>query len=159
MLPSTFDIMWPMQQQSLILLHPTVKEKMHLQENTLFDLDLVTWNVAQYPLHNVTYSDAQTDRRTTDRLWYKINIPFFLKKNASIMTQFVMLVLIISVCSHSSDEPAELCILTSLWCSHTQSFFWLIWFFTPGSLHPSQHFSVMLGRIFLGLTGTRVSQK
>ena len=32
---------------------------MHLQENTLFDLDLgvkVTQNVAQYPLHHVTYS-------------------------------------------------------------------------------------------------------
>ena len=28
MLPSTFDIMWSMHQQSLILLHPTVKEKM-----------------------------------------------------------------------------------------------------------------------------------
>ena len=35
MLPSTLDLMWPMHQQSLILLHPT--EKMHLQENTLFD--------------------------------------------------------------------------------------------------------------------------
>ena len=39
-LPITLDIMWPMHQQSLMLLHPTVKEKMHLQENTLFDLDL-----------------------------------------------------------------------------------------------------------------------
>ena len=32
---------------------------MHLQENTLFDLDLevkVTRNVAQYPLHHVTYA-------------------------------------------------------------------------------------------------------
>ena len=29
--------MWPMHQQSLMLLHPMVKEKMHLQENTLFD--------------------------------------------------------------------------------------------------------------------------
>ena len=38
LLPSTLDIMWPMHQQSLILLHPMVKEKMHLQENTLFDL-------------------------------------------------------------------------------------------------------------------------
>ena len=31
---------------------------MHLQENTFFDLDLGvkdTWNVNQYPLHNVTY--------------------------------------------------------------------------------------------------------
>ena len=40
MLPSTLDIMWPMHQQSLMLLHPTFKEKIHLQENTLFDLDL-----------------------------------------------------------------------------------------------------------------------
>ena len=39
MLPSTLEIMWPMHQQSLILVHPTVKEKMHLQENTLFDLN------------------------------------------------------------------------------------------------------------------------
>ena len=37
-----------------MLLHPMVKEKMHLQENTLFDLDLgvkVILNVAQYPMH------------------------------------------------------------------------------------------------------------
>ena len=82
-----------------------VKE-MHLQEITLFDLDLgvkVTRSVAQYPLHHVTYlgtkfkvavsnglggdaftrnvtdgrTDGRTDRRTTDRLWYEINIPFF----------------------------------------------------------------------------------
>ena len=39
MLLSTFGIMWLMNQQSLMLLHPMVKEKMHLQENTLFDLD------------------------------------------------------------------------------------------------------------------------
>ena len=51
-----------MHQQSLILLHPTVKEKMHLQENTLFDLDLwfkVTRNVAQCPLHHVTYAPTE----------------------------------------------------------------------------------------------------
>ena len=90
-----------------MLLHPIVKEKMHLQENTLFDLDLgvkVTQNDAQYPLHHVTYShskfevatlnslggdtftrngrtDRQTDGQTTDRLWYEINYsPFFLKE-------------------------------------------------------------------------------
>ena len=42
--------------------HPMVKEKMHLQENTLFDLDLgvkVTLNVAQYPQHHVTYAPAK----------------------------------------------------------------------------------------------------
>ena len=55
-----------MYQQSLILLHPTVKEKMHLQENTLFALDLqvkVTRNVAKCPLHHVTY--APTDFEVT----------------------------------------------------------------------------------------------
>ena len=31
-LPSTLYILWPMCQQNLMLLHPTVKEKMHLQE-------------------------------------------------------------------------------------------------------------------------------
>ena len=47
-----------MHQQSLILLHPTVKEKMHLQVNTLFDLDLRTI-VAQCPLHHVTYAHTE----------------------------------------------------------------------------------------------------
>ena len=80
---------------------------MHLQENALFDLDLgvkVTWNVAQYALHFVTYlgikfevarsnslggdtftrnvTDARTDGRTTDRLWYEINIAFFSKEKS-----------------------------------------------------------------------------
>ena len=40
MLPSTRDFMWPLHQQNLMLLHLMVKEKMNLQENTLFDLDL-----------------------------------------------------------------------------------------------------------------------
>ena len=51
-----------MNQHSLMLLHPMVKEKMHLQENTLFDLDLgvkVTQNVAQCPLHHVTYAPTE----------------------------------------------------------------------------------------------------
>ena len=62
MLPSTLVIMWPMHQQSLMLQHPMVKEKMHLQENTLFDLNLgvkLTRNVAQYPQHHVTYAPAK----------------------------------------------------------------------------------------------------
>ena len=75
---------------------------MHLQENKLFDLDVgvkVTGKIAQYPLHHVTYTPAKfevttsnsfgedtitrsmkrghMDRWTMDRLWYKINIPFF----------------------------------------------------------------------------------
>ena len=55
-----------MHQQSLILLHPTVREKMHLQEYTVFDFDLrvkVTRNVAQCPLHHVT--NAPTDFEVT----------------------------------------------------------------------------------------------
>ena len=38
MLPSTLYIMWPIQLQSLKLLLLTLKEEIHLQENTLFDL-------------------------------------------------------------------------------------------------------------------------
>ena len=71
MLPSTFNIMLPMHQQSLILLHPTVKEKMHLQENTLFDLDLwvkVTQNVAQCPLHHVAYAPTEFEVTTSKGL-------------------------------------------------------------------------------------------
>ena len=45
---------------------------MHLQENTLYDLDLcvldllvkVTQNVAQYPLHHVTYAPAKFEVAT-----------------------------------------------------------------------------------------------
>ena len=41
---------------------------MHLQENTLFDLDLgvkVTQNVAKYPRHHVTYAPAKFDIATS----------------------------------------------------------------------------------------------
>ena len=51
-----------------MLLHPMVKEKVHLQENTLFDLDLgvkITQNVAQYPRQNVTYAPAKFDIATS----------------------------------------------------------------------------------------------
>ena len=57
-----------MHQQSLILLHPMVKEKMHIQENTLFDFDLcvkVIQNVAQYPLHHVTYALTEFEVTTS----------------------------------------------------------------------------------------------
>ena len=50
-----------------MLLHPMVKEKMHLHENTLFDLGLglkVTQNVVQYPRHHVTYAPAKFDIAT-----------------------------------------------------------------------------------------------
>ena len=51
-----------MHQQNLILLHTRDKEKMHPQENTLFDLDFgvkVTRNIAQCPLHHVTYAPTE----------------------------------------------------------------------------------------------------
>ena len=52
--------------QSLKLLRPMVK-KMHLQKNTLFDLDpkvkgvKFARNLAQYPQHHVTYAPAKSD--------------------------------------------------------------------------------------------------
>ena len=46
--------------QSLKLLCPTVWEEMHLQENTFLDLGVkATQNIAQYPLHHVTYAPAK----------------------------------------------------------------------------------------------------
>ena len=119
MLPSTLYIMWTIQLQSLKLLGLTVKEEIHLQENSIFDLwpwpwgqghtkccpvpstscdlfsykvwscyikrlrrrciykkiqyltfdlDLgvkVTQNVAQYPLHHVTYSATKFEVATS----------------------------------------------------------------------------------------------
>ena len=71
---------------------------------------------AQYPLHYVTYAayaatkfedatsndlggdaftrnmtDNNNYARTTDRLWYKITIAFFLKKKAGIMTENIII--------------------------------------------------------------------
>ena len=43
-------------------MHQQKKFDMHLQENTLFDLDLwvkVTQNVVHYPLHHVTYAPTE----------------------------------------------------------------------------------------------------
>ena len=44
---------------------------MHLQENTLFDLDLdvkVSQNVAQYPLHHVIYAPVKFEADTFNSL-------------------------------------------------------------------------------------------
>ena len=60
-----------MRQQGLMLLHPAVKEKIHLQINTLFDLDLgvkVTLNVAQCPQHHVTYAPTEFEVTTSKGL-------------------------------------------------------------------------------------------
>ena len=57
-----------MHQQSLIMLDPTVEEKMHLQENTLNDQVKVTRNVAQCPLHHVTYAPTEFEVTTSKAL-------------------------------------------------------------------------------------------
>ena len=51
--------------QSLKLLCPIVNVEMHLQLNTLFD-QLVTQNIAQYPLHHVTLSPAKFEVDTSN---------------------------------------------------------------------------------------------
>ena len=67
-LPSTLYIMLPMHLQSLKLLHPKVEE-MHLKENTVFDLGVkVTQNIAQYPLHHVTYAAPKFEVATSNSL-------------------------------------------------------------------------------------------
>ena len=55
-----------MHMQSLMLIHPRVLKKMHLQENILFDLDLGSG--AQYPLHYVTYASANIEVATANGL-------------------------------------------------------------------------------------------
>ena len=48
-----------------------IKEKIHLQENTLFDLDLrvkVTQNVAQCSLRHVTYAPTEFEVSTSKAL-------------------------------------------------------------------------------------------
>ena len=52
-------------QLSLILLHPTVKEKMHLQKkNTLYKIR----NVAQCPLHPVNFAPTEFEVTTSKAL-------------------------------------------------------------------------------------------
>ena len=71
MLPRALYIMWPMHLQSLKLLCQKLEEEKHLQENSLFDLDLgvkVTRNVAQYPLHHVTYPATKFEVATSNPL-------------------------------------------------------------------------------------------
>ena len=48
-----------------------VKEEMHLQENTLYDLNLVvkvTQNVVQCPLNHMTYACAKFEVATSNSL-------------------------------------------------------------------------------------------
>ena len=81
---------------------------MNLQEIILFDLGAkVTRNIAQFPLHviyastkfeiatsyglgedTITCTRNVTDGRTTDRLWYENNIPYFSNEKAGILSYF-----------------------------------------------------------------------
>ena len=66
-LPSTLYIMRPMHLQHLKLLRPTVMEQMHLQENTVLDLDLgfqLTQDVVQHTLYHATYAFAKFNAAT-----------------------------------------------------------------------------------------------
>ena len=59
--------------RSLKLICPMVKEEMHLQENTLYDLDLdlvlkVTQNVVQCPPNHMTYVPAKFEVATSNSL-------------------------------------------------------------------------------------------
>ena len=57
--------------QNLKLLYQKLKEEEHLQENSIFDLDLgvkVTQNVAQCPQHHVTYSATKFEVATSKGL-------------------------------------------------------------------------------------------
>ena len=60
-------IMWPIHLQGLRLLRPTVKEEMHYKKIHYSTFDLVAQNVAQYPLHHVTYSPARFEVATSNR--------------------------------------------------------------------------------------------
>ena len=54
--------------QSLKLLGQNVLEEMHLQENSFFDFGSRSHNVAQYPLHHVTYSATKFEVATSNSL-------------------------------------------------------------------------------------------
>ena len=63
--------MWLIHLWSLKLLCPMVKEEMHLQENTLYDLDLVvkvTQNFIQYSPNHMTYAPAKFEVATSNSL-------------------------------------------------------------------------------------------
>ena len=84
-----------------MLLHPMVKEKMYLQENTLFYLDLgvnVTRNVAQCPLHYVTYAPTEFEVTTSKGL------------GRDTVTKKQYLTLILGLRSHEM-LPSTLCIM------------------------------------------------
>ena len=78
MLPSALYIMWPMNLQSLKLLRQSYYVKSFRKRSIYkkiqyltFDLDLevkVTQNVAQYPIHHVTYPATKFEVATSIRL-------------------------------------------------------------------------------------------
>ena len=69
MLNSAFYLMPHMHLQSLKLLCPTVKEKMHIQENTLYELGVKDrYDVSQYPPHHMNYTPAKFEVATSNSL-------------------------------------------------------------------------------------------
>ena len=99
MSPSTLYIMWSMHLQSLKLLRPTVKEEIQLQE---------MW-------HTDRQTDGQTQGRTTDRLCYEINIPYFSNEKSGI-TMF-----------HLSQLQSSLLLLSSIFfISYCNAYYFII---------------------------------
>ena len=73
MLPSTLYIMWPFQLQSLKLLRQRFRRRFIYKkiQYLTFDHDLgvkITRNVAQYPLHHLTYSTTKFEVATSNGL-------------------------------------------------------------------------------------------
>ena len=66
MLPSSFYTMSPMYLQSLKLLCPTVKEVMHLQENTLHNTYKMLPSLS--PPHHLTYGHAEFEFASSNGL-------------------------------------------------------------------------------------------
>ena len=55
--------------QNLKLLCPTVKEEMHIQENTFYELGVKDrYDVSQYPPHHMNYAPAKFEVATSKSL-------------------------------------------------------------------------------------------
>ena len=65
-------------------------------------------------------TDAQTDGRLTDRLWYEINIPFFLKKKAGIIS----LIGAFTVYYHDKHFVNQILDNSTVWLENTKFFFY-----------------------------------
>ena len=88
---------------------------MHLQANTLFDLDIgvkVTQNITQYPLHHVSYSDTKFEAATSNGLggdvFTKIhNLIFDLDLRVKVTRNFAQYPLLYVTLSGTKFEDAK----------------------------------------------------